>query len=395
MHRIVAVLGVAALAAAGCAGGEGSDGEGSVIRIAGLMPLTGPTADTYGASMVASIEAAFDDVNAEGGVEVAGERHPIEFRVFDDQCKPEASQSAAQSALDEDYEIFIGPICSGAASAVQPTMARSEAFWAISVAVDGPTQLPNVFRTMPRIGAYTDATVGWLAEHPEFQRIAIITDQNHTGLVAATDGLVEGIEGLGREIVANQQYQSGDTDFRAPVTEVIAADADLYLQRAYPAEAALLLQQTRELGGRMPVMWNAGLTNDNVESLVPDLSLMDGVYQAAPLFSLDTFLADGDPLAEEVAESVGDRAGTYTAQGHDLATIVLAALSRSEDTTPEAVQAAMTDLQASELEGRTLNDYRPFDDGRLFREREVGLQAAVASWEQGTGWVAVPAGPSS
>lgn len=391
LHRIAAaVIGVSALALTGCAGSAGSDaaGAGSVIRIAGLAPLTGPTADTYGASFVAGVEAAVDRVNSAGGVEIAGESHQVEFTVFDDQCSPEESQAAAQSALDEDYQFFFGPICSGAASAVQPTMARSEAFWVIPVAVDGPTQLPNVFRTMPRIGSYNDATLAWLAEHPEYQRIALITDQNHTGLVAATDGLVQGIRDLGREVVATQQFQSGDTDFRAPITEVVAGGADLYLQRAYPAEAALLLRQTRELGGQMAVMWNAGLTNADVGRLVPDASLLTDVYQAAPLFSLDTFLAEGNPIAQEVAAFAGDRAGTFTAMGHDLATVVLTAFAEAEEATPEALQAAMTALPAAALEGRTLNTYKPFDDGRAFREREVGVEAFVVQWQQGTGWVA-------
>lgn len=389
LHRIVAVLGVSALALVGCASGGGGEaaGGGEVIRIAGLMPLTGPTADTYGSSFVAGVEAAVDRVNSAGGVTIAGESRQVEFTVFDDQCKPEPSQAAAQAALDEDYEYFFGPICSGAASAVQPTMARSEAFWAIPVAVDGPTQLPNVFRTMPRIGSYTDATLAWLAEHPEYQRIALITDQNHTGLVAATDSLVQGIRDLGREVVATQQYQSGDTDFRAPITEVVAADTDLYMQRAYPAEAALLLQQTRELGGQMAVMWNAGLTNADVQRLVPDASMLTEVYQAAPLFSLDTFLSEGNPLAQEVADFAGDRAGTFTAQGQDLATVVLTALSRAEDATPEALQAALTELPAADLDGLTLNTYAPFDDGRAFRDREVGVQAVVVNWQSGTGWV--------
>jgi branched-chain amino acid transport system substrate-binding protein len=388
-RRMFALMGAAALSVSACGGNSaaGDDGEAQVLRIAGLMPLTGAVADTYGASMIGGVQYVFDEVNADGGVEINGEKYRIDFEVFDDQCAAEPSQAAAQKALDEDYEFFLGPICSGAASAVQPTMARSEAFFGLApTTVAGPTELPNVFRTFPLTSAYTDATVQWLENHPEISSVAMITDQNHTGLVGEQDRLIEEIEGIDREVSAVQQYQTGDTDFRAPVTEAIAASPDLYMQRAYPAEAAQLLQQTRELGGEMAVMWNAGVTNDEVRQLVPDEAMMENVYQAAPLFSLDAFLADGSELAQEVADGVDD-AGSFTAAGHDLAVVVVEALSQAEEATPEALIEAMTNLQASDLEGKTLNTYNAQDGGLVFKDREVDVLAAVVEWEQGTGWV--------
>lgn len=392
-RRTFALLSVAALSLTACgsdsdSGSDGGGGSDQVLRIAGLMPLTGAVADTYGASMIAGVEYVFDQVNDDGGVEINGEQYQIEFEVFDDQCAAEPSQAAAQKALDEDIEFFLGPICSGAASAVQPTMARSEAFFGLApTAVAGPTELPNVFRTFPLTSAYTDATVRWLEDNPDISKVAMITDQNHTGLVGEEERLVEEVEGVDREVVAVQQYQTGDTDFRAPVTEAIAAGPDLYMQRAYPAEAAQLLQQTRELGGEMAVMWNAGVTNEEVRSLVPDEAMMENVYQAAPLFSLDAFLTDGSELAQEVADGVGDKAGAFTAAGHDLATVVVAGLSNAEEATPDALIEAMTNLEASDLEGKTLNTYNPQDDGLVFKDREVDVLAAVVEWEQGTGWV--------
>jgi branched-chain amino acid transport system substrate-binding protein len=390
-RRMCALIGAAALSLSACGSSSdsgGGGGDAKVLRIAGLMPLTGAVADTYGSSMIAGVEYVFDQVNDDGGVEINGDKYKIDFQVFDDQCAAEPSQAAAQKALDEDYEFFLGPICSGAASAVQPTMARSKAFFGLApTTVAGPTQLPNVFRTFPLTSAYTDATVQWLDDHPEIGKIAMITDQNHTGLVGEEPRLVEQLKKDGREVVAEQQYQTADTDFRAPVTEAIAAAPDLYMQRSYPAAAAQLLQQTRELGGQMAVMWNAGVTNDEVRSLVPDEKMMANVYQAAPLFSLDAFLADGSTMAQEVADGVGDKAGSFTAAGHDLAALVVEALSHAEEATPEALIDAMTNLKASEVEGKTLNTYTAQDKGLVFKDREVDVPAAVVEWKQGTGWV--------
>ncbi|MDT0202718.1 ABC transporter substrate-binding protein [Nocardioides sp. AE5] len=372
---------------AACGGGGDEVAEDGVIKIAAIYPMTGP-ASVWGTTTVAAMQQMAEDVNAEGGVTVDGEDYTIQIDVFDDEQNPEVAQSVAREALDDGYHFIMGPFGSGTATATQSLMAQSDAYWQLMVAtVEGPTKNPNVFRSGARVSVYTQSTLDWLERHPEIKRIAMITDQMHTGLVSEEDALVAGIEALGREVVLQQSHQLGDTDFRAPITEMLSKDVDLYMTRAYPAETVLITQQVRELGGEMLIQWNGGLTNAEVDELIGDETVMENVTQAGPLGSLDSFIAAENPIALAFAEKVGDKAGSFTVNAHDGMVIFFQGLEKADELSVDGLIKALNELQVSDIEGKTLATYAPHEGGLVYQDREVNIEGAVTIWEKGTGWV--------
>jgi len=368
-----------------------AQGAAESLPVAVLLPRSGPSADSFGGSMLAGLNFVFDAVNAAGGVKAAdGKSYKIALKTFDDPLTDvKIAQTAAQRALDEKYRIIIGPVGSGSASAVQPQMARSDAFWLLAPSVvPGPTKLPNVFRAAPLLKVYNEAVLDWLKMNPDVKTVAMATDQTHTGLVAATGELVSGIEGLGRKVVATESFRQGDKDFRAMLTSMLQKRPDLYLHRGFAPEAALSLEQIRELGGQMPVMWNSAVTAAEVRKLVPNENLMANVVQAATGQSLDPFLGAGMELAKKVKDAVGDKAGTFTATGHDAAVVLVEILKRTKSMDKAAISAAAESLPASALEGKTLNTFSPHDDGLVFKAHEVNVPGTLMTWQLGKGWVA-------
>ena len=82
-RRMFALIGAAALSVSACGTDSAAGEDGAqVLRISGLMPLTGAVADTYGASMIGGVQYVIDQVNADGGVEINGERYEIDFEVL-------------------------------------------------------------------------------------------------------------------------------------------------------------------------------------------------------------------------------------------------------------------------------------------------------------------------
>ncbi|MGU3586569.1 ABC transporter substrate-binding protein [Rhodococcus sp. C26F] len=384
--RFAAVAVSLTFAAAACGGGSGSADDG-VIRIAAIYPMTGSAAG-WGTTSIAALEQVIEDTNASGGVPVAGETYTIELDVFDDEQNPEVAQARAREILDDGYDFIWGPMGSGSASAVQSLMAQSDSVWHLmAAAVEGPTKSPNVFRTAARVNTYTQATLDWLAQHPEIQTVAMITDQVHTGLVSEQANLVKGIEALGREVVLQLQHKLGDTDFRAPLTQMASSSPDLFMIRAYPSETALITKQARELGFAGNISWNGGLTNDEVGTLIGDENLMVNVTQAGPLTSLDSFVASGDTAAVEFAEQLGSEAGAFTANHYDGAHIFLAALEKAEEVSPEGLIKAMQEITVADIADQTLQTFEPQEGDRLFDNREVVVKGAVTDWIPGTGWV--------
>jgi branched-chain amino acid transport system substrate-binding protein len=389
MHKLLrpAALAVAvgSLLLSAC-GSSGSDDE-DTIRIASIAPMSGP-ASVYGKSITASMQYAIDEKNKDGGVEVGGKKYKLELELLDDKQTPETAQSVLRKALDDGYDFIFGPFGSGTASSAQSIMAQSDAYYQLTVAVvEGPTKNPNVFRTGSKAGAYTDITLEYLKLHPEMKKIGMITDQLHTGLVGEQKRLVKGIEDLGREVVLQQKMQLGDTDFRAPLTKMLSVDPDIYLLRGYPAETALLTKQAAELGGEVPLMWGAGMTNDEAKTLVGDEDALARVSQAAPLGNLDPWLAAKDPLAMELNEGLGDKVGAFAVSSYDGAQIFMAGLEKASEPTPEALQKALAGLTAEDVADITIQDFQDFDNGKLFKDREVSLKSNPVEWKTGTGFV--------
>lgn len=392
MKLLPALAASAALCASSLAPwGAAAQTGAETMPVAVLLPRSGPSADSFGTSMLAGINYVFDSVNASGGLKAAdGKTYKLALKAFDDPLTDvKIAQTAAQRALDERYKVIIGPVGSGSASAVQPQMARSDAFWLIAPSVvPGPTKLPNVFRAAPLLKVYNEAVLDWLKMNPNVKTVAMATDQTHTGLVAATGELTAGIEALGRKVVATESFKQGDKDFRAMLTSMLGKNPDLYLHRGFAPEAALSLEQIRELGGKMPVMWNSAVTAAEVRKLVADEATMAGVVQAATGQSLDPFLGAGMGLAVKVKEAVGDKAGTFTATGHDAAVVLVEILKRSKSMDKAAISAAAEGMPATALAGKTLNTFNPQEDGLVFKAHEVNVPGTLMTWQVGKGWVA-------
>jgi branched-chain amino acid transport system substrate-binding protein len=63
---------------------------------------------------------------------------------------------------------------------------------------------------------------------------------------------------MGGEIVAVQAYSEGDTDFRAQLTSLKAANPEAIISPGYYTEGALIIKQARELNMNMPFIGGDG-----------------------------------------------------------------------------------------------------------------------------------------
>ncbi|WP_153505340.1 ABC transporter substrate-binding protein [Cumulibacter manganitolerans] len=382
---LVAAMAAVAVTLTGCSG-SASGADNGPIAIASIAPMTGPSA-VYGETNVAMFQHVVDDVNAKGGVEVGGEKRKLKLNVYNDEGKAEGAVSVTRQALDDGNSVILGPFNSGSTSAVQPQMGKSDAVWMIySATVEGATANPNVFQTAGDQQASLDETAVFLKAHPEMQKIAMVTDQTHTALMASKGDLVKAIEGQGRKVVADQGAKLGDTDFSSQIAQVMAADADLYILRLNPTEAALLTKQIRSLGGTVPLLWSATLTNNQQLKIMGGEAEMTEVYRVASPYSLDTFVAADNQKAIELNDALGDKAGGYSAFAYDAMMTVIEALKSADGVDKKALSKALAALKADELNKSTLNQFKPQDNGLVFKDRKVHVPAFTAKWQMGKGW---------
>lgn len=385
---VAACLMFAACSSGGSTGPDGSQAS-SKLTIGTLEPMTGP-ASGFGTTSVAMMKEVLAATNKAGGVDIGGKNYTLALKVFDDENTPEVAQAVAREAINDGIGIIVGPLGSGAATAIKSVVANSDAVWLLHAATDPSlTQSANVFRTAPLTEAYDDAALSYLKSHPELKNVAMTTDQLHTGLVSSKAHFVKGVEALGRTVTSDLKHQPGDTDFRASLTKMKQQGADVLIMRGYPAEQVLFLTQARELlGDQIPVVWLSPVTRDEVAKLVPDEKIMGNTILASPRGDLDSFVSEGNKTAVTLAGELGKNTGGASTYTHDAFEILIAALTRANSTSKADLLKALTGLPVSSITGKTLNSYQPQAGGLVFKDREVSLSTEYRKWVNGKGWTA-------
>src|SRR5690606_29927714 len=113
---------------------------------------------------------------------------------------------------------------------------------------------------------------------------------------ALTACVKERVEERGGEIIDEDFFMMGDTDFSAQIARLEAVDPppDAVFISAIPSEAGLTVRQIREAGIEMDIISGDGFDTELVAS-VPGPELANNVY-----FSTHTYLADDRPDRKSV-----------------------------------------------------------------------------------------------
>lgn len=360
------------------------------ILIGELHPLTGP-ASFYGIPESRGIQLAVKHINEGGGVDVGGQAMQIRLLVEDDHSSPTTGVAALKKLTSAGVRYVIGPLGSGVAPALFPIIDRSDEVTQIidgSIA-EGITNGRNIFRNQATVSQY-DLAVADLFDAKDYGSVAIMTDRFHAGFMGTQPALSETLTGLDADVVAEEYYQLGDTDFSAAMTKLTSLAPEVLLIRGYPAEGALITKQARQLGFEGQVVWEMVSPPSTVLKNI-SASEMEGVFNCIPPTTED-YVALGQEKALAFDKSYQDEFGSIPGElstlSYDAVFILKAAFEKAGSTENDAVNAALLQLRQEDVP-ELISGYVPSDGGLLFDENgQVNLRGAVSVWE-GEGWVAV------
>jgi branched-chain amino acid transport system substrate-binding protein len=143
---------------------------------------------------------------------------------------------------------------------------------------------------------------------------------------------------LGGTIVKEQNYSSGDTDFRAQLTAIRAVKPDaIYIPGYYP-EVSLILKQARQIGLTMPGLGCDGWANQTLLNV--------GGKAVNGCFFTNHFSPDDpSPVVQNFVRAYKTKFGslpdTFAALGYDAARIVIDAIKRAGKPDPTAIRDAL------------------------------------------------------
>lgn len=219
---------------------------GAPIRIGASVALTGPIPDP-GRDIANGAEIAIDDLNAMGGLN----GHMFELDLQDGACDGDAGTTVANRfASDPSIVAVSGGTCSGETFGLTPVLQQARIPF-VSPSATNP-DVTNAECDICNRVALSDALQGatdaaYVYNDLGLTTVAVMHDSSDYGLGLAqvfNDDFIA----LGGTVVAFEGVQVGDTDFRAPLTNVATNAPELIFFGGYATEAALIVTQMKEVG---------------------------------------------------------------------------------------------------------------------------------------------------
>lgn len=211
------------------------------IKIGAVVPLTGDAA-AYGIPLQRAALLAVEEINQSGGIK----GHPLEIIWEDGKCEAKDATTAAQRLINiNQVKIIFGGACSSETLAMAP-LAEAAKVLVISPSATSPditTAGDFIFRTSPSDAAAGDVAATYAYNKMNARRAAVLSETKDY-----TQGLrrvfTEKFTALGGAIVADETYNTGDTDMRTQILKIKNANPDaIYILPQTPAPGVLILKQ--------------------------------------------------------------------------------------------------------------------------------------------------------
>jgi branched-chain amino acid transport system substrate-binding protein len=315
--------------------------EPSGIRIGVLATLTGEGTGV-GEATVQGAELAVADVTAQGGFTLNGSPQQITLIIEDDQDQVDSVLNAIRKLIYQDEVVaIIGPQFSrNAIPAAQ--LAEEAQVPLISPRATNPEvtqEKTYVFRTI-----FIDPFQGQVMANFAHQNLgaetaAILFDVASPYNNGIAEVFKQQFEASGGQVVAYENYTTGETDFTPQLTIIRDAQPDVLFLPNYEFEVISQVQQAKEIGLKTTL-----LGADAWGSIAPEnRSMLEGAY-----FS-DQFAPDADTPATQAfiqrfQETYNTLPTAVAASTYDAVMLVLEAIEMQGKASPTAIRQGLADI---------------------------------------------------
>ena len=312
---------------------------GEPIRIGFFSPTTGFAA-ADGTSALQSAQLAVNMINDEGGV--LGQ--DIELITYDDAAAPDQASSIARKLIEQDQVVagisgsYSSPTRAAAPifqEAGLPMMSAYAIHPEITVTGDKIFRIGTLATVQGRIGAELVGNVLGA------QKVAILTIDNDFG-VSLTEGFKAHAQDLGLEIVMEERYPLGETEFRPIIGTIKAADPDVVYATGYYNEAANLVSQAADEGLEAQIVGQEGYDSPKFIELAGDAS--EGVIITTDL-NRDSEREMTKRFLSEYEAEYGEAADMVGASAFDAVQVLAYAIETAGSTEPDAITQAIAGLE--------------------------------------------------
>jgi branched-chain amino acid transport system substrate-binding protein len=259
-------------------------GAEKILTIGSLCTTSGPAA-SLGKSSLNGAQMAADDINAKGGITVAGEKYKIKIINYDDKCVAKDAVSATERLVSQDkVPVILGAICSHCTLAAMEITEKEKI--PIVCAISASTKITAmgykyIFRTAATAGHQMEAIVRYAAVDLKKKK-GFFIGRNDAWSRSSADEFKSRLEKRGGTVVGTEFYELGSTDFYPQLTKAKNADPDFIFFCALAEDGGLLFKQAKEMGIKAQLM---AATFDDKELALAGPAAMEGAlayYEGGP-----------------------------------------------------------------------------------------------------------------
>ncbi|TFD67740.1 amino acid ABC transporter substrate-binding protein [Cryobacterium ruanii] len=338
-------LGVSAvMLLAGCSAGGGG-GDSDEIVVGAVYSITGSQA-SIDEPAYNGFKLAAKEINEAGGIN--GKQIRVAFS--DAASDTTTLTNVVSELIENDGAVALGGTNDSTFALAAGPIAQAAGIPFVASGATLPT-LPDQVGDYMFMACYGDdlqaqAIANYSMEELDAKTAWALVDQAYDFTTALNTFFQERFIAVGGEIVLEDSYKSGDTDYSAQIArlQALPTQPDVLFVSAIPNEAGIITQQIREAGLTQPIVSGDGYDTPLVAEVAGDNS--KDVY-----FSTHVSLESEDAVVQNFVKAYTEEYGTgpenaFAALGYDTMNLIADALKRAaDDSDPAAVKDALASTQ--------------------------------------------------
>ena len=332
-----AVLGATLLSSvfAGC----GSKESGDTIKVGANFELTGNVAN-YGNATIEGLQLAIDEANEAGGIN--GKK--IELVSVDDKSEAAESINAATKLIsDDDVKVIVGPATTGLVLAETQTATDAKvpiiAPCATSpeATVENGKVKPYVFRSCFIDPQQGEVMATFAAKELKAKTAVIYVDNSSDYSKNLGKVFKEKFEAAGGKVVMEEAFLQKDQDFKATLTKLKTANADVMFVPAYYEEVGKIVKQAREMGINSAILGTDGWDDTKVVDIA-GADALNNTFFSTHYSEKD---AEVQGFIEAYKKKFNRAPNVFAALGYDAGKMLVDALKRAGSGDTEKIREAL------------------------------------------------------
>ncbi|MCP4699544.1 MAG: amino acid ABC transporter substrate-binding protein [Gammaproteobacteria bacterium] len=346
------------------------------VLVGASVALTGKYSRT-GQEQLNGYNMWVEEINARGGL-LGQQIHMVHY---DDESKPGTGAKLYEKLISDDkVNLLLGPYSSGVTMAAS-TVAEKHAFPMVSTGAASSKIWARGYKNV--FGLYTPAEIYMdqileFAQAKGLKKVALIyADTAFPRAVAK--GVKQKVKALGMEVVFDEEYGKGSTDFASMMIKIKVKKPDVVIGGSYLPDSVAFMRQAKEYRVSVQIFAFAvgpGLP-DFGKNLGPDAQGVMGNTQWEATLNIP----GAREFAERYKKKFGHVPGYHAAGGYGAGQVLEAAVTKAGSLDRDKLRKTLLNMDTATVFGR----YRVDETGK-----QMGKPAYAIQWRDGERHIILP-----